>query len=57
VIFVNSKRLGVGWFRIFGYGLVWKHKSKGLMFSERIGKKKYWSIGNYNVRILKKNNI
>jgi len=56
-MFVNSKRLGVGWFRIFGYGLVWKHKSKGLMFSERIGKTKYWSIGNYNVRILKKNNI
>jgi hypothetical protein len=57
MIFERYIKDGFGWFRIFGFGLHWKHKSKGLMFSERIGKTKYWSIGNYNVRILKKNNI
>lgn len=42
-----------GWFRIFGYGLRWKHKSLGLLFSERNGYKKYIMIGDWNISILK----
>lgn len=36
-----------GWIRLFGNGISWKHKDIGLFFSERIGKKKYLTIGNY----------
>ena len=36
-----------GWLRIFGKGIKWKHKSVGLIFSERNGYTKYFKIGNY----------
>mgnify|MGYP003403050448 CR=1 FL=1 len=44
----------VGWFRLFGYGLSWKHKSYGLRFSERNGFKKYIKIFNYIISYLPK---
>jgi len=36
-----------GWFRIFGIGMKWKHEKLGLLFSERIGKRKYIKIGSW----------
>ena len=44
-----------GWFRIFGYGLKWKHESRGLLFSERNGYKKYIKIGKWYIGYLPKN--
>ncbi len=41
-----------GWIRIFNRGLSWKHKSLGLIFSERNGYTKYYRIGKWTVRIL-----
>ena len=46
-----------GWFRIFGVGLSWKHQSVGLLFSERIGKRKYMKIGKWIIKFLKKEKI
>jgi hypothetical protein len=42
------------WLRIFGRGIMWKHKSKGLRFSQRNGYEKYWKIGEWNVEWLKR---
>lgn len=42
----------MGWFRIFGVGLCWKHESKGLMFSERNGYRKYIKIGKWIIKFL-----
>lgn len=39
-----------GWFRLFGYGLTWKHESEGLMFSERMGYTKYLRLGKWIVK-------
>ena len=36
-----------GWFRIFGIGIKWKHEKLGLIFSERIGKRKYIKTGKW----------
>jgi hypothetical protein len=39
---------GFGWIRVFGIGIKWKDTTKhNLIFSERIGKKKYLKIGKY----------
>jgi len=39
---------GLGWFRIFGYGIRWKDITKHfLFFSERNGITKYFQIKNY----------
>ena len=40
------------WFRIFGKGLMIKHKSKGLCFSQRNGYSKYLLIGSYYVECI-----
>jgi len=43
---VYSKHMG--WFRLFGVGLKWKHSYKvGLTFSERNGYRKYLKIGKW----------
>ncbi len=42
----------LGWFRFFGYGFTWKHKSIPPIFSERIGKRKKIKIGNYKYGLL-----
>lgn len=39
----------IGWFKLFGLGLMWKHKEYGLSFSQREGIKKYITINNYIV--------
>ena len=39
-----------GWFRLFGYGLTWKHERAGLMFSERNGYTKYCKIGKWIIK-------
>jgi hypothetical protein len=41
-----------GWLRCFGRGIIWKHKSEGLMFSQRYGYRKYYKIGNWNIEYL-----
>lgn len=53
--FIGQHHPEYGWFRIFGVGLKWKHKKRGLLFSERIGKRKYVKIGRWIVRYLPKN--
>ena len=53
-IFAAIKSEYIFWFRIFGYGLMVKHKNYGLKFSERIGKSKYLKIGNYILNYLPK---
>lgn len=44
-----------GWLRMFGTGggIHWKHKSSPLMFSERYGYTKLYTIGNYNFKFIK----
>ena len=42
-----------GWFRLFGIGMTWTHNSITPMFSERIGKRKKITIGNYRYGYLK----
>lgn len=42
----------VGWFRLFGIGLRWKHQSLDLIFSERNGYKKYVKIGKWIITYL-----
>ena len=44
---VIAKTKNAGWFRIFGIGIKWKHEKLGLLFSERIGKRKYIKIGSW----------
>lgn len=41
-----------GWFRFFGVGLTWTHNSIPPMFSERIGKRKKITVGNYRYGII-----
>lgn len=45
-----------GWVRLFGkfWGIHWKHKDNGLLFSERYGYTKLFRIGNYNFKFFKK---
>ena len=43
-----------GWLRIFGRGLQWKHESRGLLFSERNGYRKYIKIRKWIIRYLPK---
>lgn len=40
------------WFRLFGRGLKCKHSSVGLLFSERMGYKKYVKIGEWVIGFL-----
>ena len=40
------------WFRLFGCGLMWKHESKGLRFSERNGYTKYLKLGKWIIKWL-----
>ena len=55
----NSKILSyaidkrVGWIRVFGKGITWKHKSFGLSFSQRNGYRKYFTLFNYYINLLK----
>ena len=42
----------INWFRIFGCGLIWKHESNNLRFSERYGYKKYLKIGKWVIEWL-----
>ena len=44
---VIYKENNAGWIRIFGIGIKWKHEKHGLLFSERIGKRKYIKIGDW----------
>ena len=46
-----------GWFRIFGRGFTWKHKNRGLIFSERNGYKKYIKLGKWIIRYLPKTKV
>jgi hypothetical protein len=44
---------GLGWFRVFGFGLHWKDISKHRMsFSERNGYKKALKIGSWRISLL-----
>jgi len=46
------------WFRIFGYGISGKNvKTHGLVFSERIGKRKRIQIFGWSFTWLKRNNF
>jgi hypothetical protein len=49
---VSTCHLEYGWFRIFGIGLHWKHKKRGLLFSERYGYSRYLQIGKWIIRYL-----
>ena len=42
-----------GWFRICGVGITWVDKNIAPTFSERIGKRKKITIGNYRFGYLK----
>lgn len=47
---------GMGWFRIYGYGLIWKDTTRRqLTFSERNGLKKRLRIGKWIIGYLPKN--
>jgi len=47
-----------GWFRIFGYGIVWKDLRRyEMMFSERMGFFRYIVINHYLVRALRRNGV
>jgi hypothetical protein len=43
-----------GWVRLFGVGITWTHNSIKPIFSERIGKRKKITIGNYRYGYLKR---
>jgi len=54
-IFCSYKEKGFLWFRIFGYGLLFKNiPIHGLLFSERNGYKKVFKIGKWQIRTLNK---
>jgi len=40
-----------GWFRIMGFGLIWKHDSSKPLFSERYGYKRYLHLPGLPYRI------
>jgi len=44
---VVAEMKSAGWFRIFGRGIKWKYEKLGLLFSERIGKRKHIKIGRW----------
>ena len=44
-----------GWFRLFGGGITWTHHTNPPIFSERIGKRKKITIGDYRYGFLKPN--
>ena len=47
-----------GWIRIFGYGIVWKDLRRyDMMFSERMGFRRFIIINHYLVRTLKRNGV
>jgi len=46
-LWVSTHHKDYGWFRLFGFGVSWKHKKIGLSFCERFGYKKYLKIGNW----------
>lgn len=48
-LFIYEK---AGWIRFGLFAISWRHISKWLLFSERIGKKKYLRIFNYTIRIV-----
>lgn len=43
----------IGWFRIFGKGIKYKHITQGLLFSERYGYTKFLKIGDWIIGYLK----
>ena len=45
------------WFRIFGKGLVFKHESLGLTFSQRFGKTKYTEMFGWIITFAPKKKI
>ena len=47
VVICKYAKNNAGWIRIFGIGIKWKHEKIGLIFSERIGKRKYIKIGSW----------
>jgi len=52
-LFVLFIRNGIGYFRIFGKGLLWKNKKiHRLYFSERNGYSKALNIGNWRISYL-----
>ena len=54
-VFCHSRGNGYYWFRIFGYGCLFKDLNKyNLLFSERNGFRKYIRIGNWCISFLKK---
>jgi hypothetical protein len=52
-VFLLQLSVKKGHFRLFGLGIKWVHKSFEVNFSERIGKKKSLTIGNYRFGFLK----
>ena len=55
-IFCYHKSIGFLWFRLFGYGIVFKDvKRHPLLFGERNGFTKYLKIRNLIIRFLKPN--
>lgn len=46
-----------GWFRLFGIGLAWKHKTEELMFSERMGYTKFIMIGDWILKPLRMHRV
>ena len=49
---VSTHHKEYGFFRFFGRGLNWVNKKRGLSFSEKIGKSKYWIFGKWKIRYL-----
>ena len=47
-----SKDSRMYWFRLFGYGLTWKHIDNEMSFGERIGLRKFLKIGKYKFGFL-----
>jgi len=57
-VWSSYNKNGLGWFRIFGYGLKWKNiKHRPLLFSERHGYTKGITIMNWRISTLKRNRI
>lgn len=53
-VFASYSVDGLGWFRIFGIGLLFKDtKKRKLTFSERNGYSRAVNIGRYRISILK----
>jgi hypothetical protein len=53
--FYGSLRPGLGWFRIFGFGVSWKDTRRHeLLFSERTGHTRPLRIGAWRIGALKR---